>query len=298
MNTDRIDPSPYAWDGSRPFRIADAPTRVPALGPEKKAEQLLDSLRQEIDELQRRMYAHDRFALLCLFQAMDAAGKDGTIRAVFSGVNPHGLEVHAFKAPSEDELDHSFFWRTERVMPPRGRIGVFNRSYYEEILVCRVHPEIVIRGQRLPEADTEDLERLWAQRQETIRALERNHHANGTRIRKFFLHLSREEQRRRFLERIADPAKNWKFREGDVRERARWDEYMAAYEDAVNATATPDCPWHVIPADDKKTARLLVAAVIRDTLRALPMSYPAPDNATLAALAKCRAELEAQAGDA
>lgn len=287
-----FDPSPYLVDGSRPFRIREAQTRVEPLCPEKKADKHLESIRQEIDALQQIMYAHDRYAMLCIFQAMDAAGKDGTIRAVFSGVNPHGLEVYAFKTPSPEELDHTFFWRTDKAMPPRGRIGIFNRSYYEEVLITRVHPEIITRFQRLPENVTNALESVWPQRFETIRTLERNHHLNGTRIHKFYLHLSFEEQRRRFLARIDDPSKNWKFNEGDVKERELWPRYMEAYEDAINATATPESPWHVIPADDKKTARLLIATIVRNALKALPISYPQLGEEALGRLMACRQTLE------
>ncbi len=283
-----FDPSPYLVDGSQPFRITEAPTLIDPLCPEKKADKHLQTIREEIDELQQMMYAHDRYAMLCIFQAMDAAGKDGAIRAVFSGVNPHGLEIYAFKTPSPEELDHTFFWRTDKAMPPRGRIGIFNRSYYEEVLIARVHPEIVTRSQRLPEDVTNTLETLWEQRFETIRALERNHHLNGTRIHKFYLHLSPEEQRRRFISRIDDPSKNWKFNEGDVKERQLWPRYMDAYEDAINHTATPDSPWHVIPADDKKTARLLIATIVRDALKGLPIAYPKLSEAALAQLKASR----------
>jgi PPK2 family polyphosphate:nucleotide phosphotransferase len=287
-----FDPSPYLVDGSRPFRIKNAPTRIDPLCAEKKADKHLQTIREEIDELQQVMYAHDRYAMLCIFQAMDAAGKDGAIRAVFSGVNPHGLEIYAFKTPSPEELDHTFFWRTDKAMPPRGRIGIFNRSYYEEVLIARVHPEIVTRSQRLPEETASALETLWPQRFETIRALERNHHLNGTRIHKFYLHLSPEEQRRRFLARIDDPSKNWKFNEGDVKERQLWPRYMEAYEEAINATATPESPWHVIPADDKKTARLLIATIVRNALRALPIAFPQLSEDALAQLKASRALLE------
>jgi len=238
------------------------------------------------------MYAHDRYAMLCVFQAMDAAGKDGAIRAVFSRRESAWGGVYAFKVPSPEEIDHTFFWRTDRCMPARGRIGVFNRSYYEEVLVARVHPEIVTQGQRLPEEATANIEQLWAHRFETIRTLERNHHLNGTRVHKFFLHLSRDEQRNRFLSRIDDRAKNWKFNEGDIKERHLWAHYMEAYEEAINATATPDCPWHIIPADDKKTARILIASIVRNALKDLPMSYPKLNDDELARLAHFREMLK------
>jgi len=287
-----IDTAPYLSDGSRPVCLRDFPTRIDSPVPEKKPEKLLESVRKEIDDLQQTMYAHDRYAMLCIFQAMDADGKDGAIRAVFSGVNPHGIEVSAFKTPSAEELDHTFFWRTDRVMPARGRIGIFNRSYYEEVLIARVHPEIVTHGQRLPAEFTQDLDLLWNQRYETIRAMEQSHHRNGTRIHKFFLHLSRDEQRKRFLSRLDSPSKNWKFNEGDLKERKLWDRYMEAYEAAMQATSTPESPWHIIPADDKATARLLIATIVRDALKALPMSFPTLTDEQLANLGSYRKLLE------
>ncbi|MBU6299944.1 MAG: polyphosphate kinase 2 family protein [Verrucomicrobia bacterium] len=296
MPKSEFNTAPCLVDGSKPIRFRDVPTRIEPLCPDKKADKHLQSIREEIDALQQVMYAHDRYAMLCIFQAMDAAGKDGAIRAVFSGVNPHGLEVYAFKTPSPEEIDHTFFWRTDRAMPPRGRIGIFNRSYYEEVLIARVHPDIITRSQKLPEEIASNLETLWAQRFETIRALERNHHRNGTRIHKFYLHLSFEEQRRRFLDRIEDPAKNWKFNEGDVRERQLWPRYIEAYEEAINATATPESPWHVIPADDKKTARLLIATIVRNALKALPISYPVLGEDALGRLAACRQNLMREEG--
>lgn len=234
----------------------------------------IEALQEQINDLQRMMYAHDRYSLLLIFQAMDAAGKDGTIRAVLSGVNVHGLSVHAFKQPSAEELDHDFLWRTTVRLPQRGRIGVFNRSYYEEVLVVRVHPKIVRDYQKLPVERTGDLDALWQDRFESIRNFEKHLEHNGTKVLKFFLHLGRDEQRDRFIDRIDEPEKNWKFSEGDVKERGFWDHYQRAYEEAINATATRNAPWFVVPADDKKTMRLIVARIIRDEMKSLDMTYP------------------------
>jgi PPK2 family polyphosphate:nucleotide phosphotransferase len=220
------------------------------------------------------MYAQNRQGLLLVFQAMDAAGKDSTIKHVMSGVNTQGVECHAFKRPTDAELDHDFLWRTTRVLPPRGRIGIFNRSYYEEVLVCRVHPEIVTKIQRLPAETTKNLDKLFADRLKDIRNLESYCHRNGIRIVKFFLHVSKEEQKKRFLARIDTPSKNWKFEEGDVKERAHWKDYMAAYEDAISTTATEECPWYVVPADDKKNMRLIVSAAILAEMQTMKLKYP------------------------
>ena len=235
---------------------------------------LIKEFQHEINELQRMMYAHDRYSMLLIFQAMDAAGKDGTIRAIMSGVNAHGIAVHAFKQPSAEELDHDFLWRTSKRLPQRGRIGIFNRSYYEEVLVVKVHPEIVHRAQKLPSECTDDMKRFWKRRYESIADFEKHLARNGTKVLKFFLHLSRDEQRKRFLDRINEPDKNWKFSDSDVAERKYWDDYQKAYEEAINATASKHAPWCVIPADDKKNMRLIVAQIILDQLRSLDMNYP------------------------
>ena len=264
------------FDGSKPFDIARSKTRISDLYENKKDyEKQIEELRGEIDSKQRMMYAHDRYSLLSVFQAMDAAGKDGTIRAVFSGVNPHGVEIHSFKRPSQKELDHNFLWRTTVAMPARGHIGVFNRSYFEEVLVCRVHPEIVTEYQKMPGGDTRDLDTLFADRFEAIRSFERYSADNGTLIIKFFLNISRDEQRERFLSRIDELHKNWKFSKSDVEERAYWDDYQAAFEDAINETSAPHAPWFVVPADDKKNMRLIVAQAVLDALQQMEMSYPA-----------------------
>ena len=225
-------------------------------------------------ELQDRLFAQDRWAVLLMFQAMDAAGKDSTIEHVMSGVNPQGTQVFAFKAPAAEELDHDVMWRTSRSLPERGRIGIFNRSYYEEVLIVRVHPGI-LAGQKLPAGLVGDA--IWRQRFEDINAFERYLSRNGTRIVKFFLHVSKEEQRKRFLARLDDPDKNWKFALGDVKEREHWDDYMSAYEEMIKSTSTPHAPWHVIPADHKWFMRMAVADVIVDALEELKLEYPEVD---------------------
>jgi len=235
-------------------------------------EALLEANIAELRHQQNLLYAEDRYALLLIFQAMDAAGKDGVIKHVMSGVNPQGCQVYSFKHPSAEELDHDFLWRTTRVLPERGRIGIFNRSYYEEVLIVRVHPEI-LQAQRLPR-DRSDDTHLWRKRFESINGLERHLHRNGTRIIKFFLHLSKDEQRKRFLQRIDDPDKNWKFSSADLEERKYWSDYMRAYEECLSATSTAHAPWYVIPADDKENARIIVSRIIVSTLEDLELSYP------------------------
>ena len=291
----QIDTRPFRYDGSKPFVEKDCPTEIPDFYENKKDyKKLLEEYREEIDELQNMMYAHDRYGLLIIFQAMDAAGKDGTIRHVMSGVNPHGLHVSSFKKPSTKELDHDFMWRTTREFPQRGRLGIFNRSYYEEVLVVRVHPEILLKYQRVPKEHTQDLDKVWQQRYEDIRNLELYAHRNGIHVVKFFLHLSKEEQRKRFLARIDTPAKNWKFSGGDVEERQHWEEYMRAYEDAINATAKAHAPWYVVPADDKKNMRLIVSTVVLEQLQAMDMHYPKMDPERLAELGDFRKQLETE----
>ena len=293
-----IDLSPFRQTGKSPFNIAEQPTEIDKIYEDKKDyKNQLEDLQDEIDELQNMMYAHDRYGLLCVFQAMDAAGKDGTVRRVFSGVNPHGVEIHAFKKPSAEELDHDFMWRTNRRFPPRGRIGIFNRSYYEEVLVVRVHPEIVTDYQRLPAENTADLDTLWSGRFEDIRAIERYAHRNGIHVLKFFLNVSKEEQAKRFLSRLEEPDKNWKFSEADLRERGYWDDYQKVYEEAINATATPDSPWCVVPADDKRNMRLIVGHLVLDKLRSFDMGYPEVDDARRQELKGYEEKLRGQVGD-
>jgi PPK2 family polyphosphate:nucleotide phosphotransferase len=249
------------------------PTTVkPVCESKKEYQELLCEHVEKLDSLQKLHYASNRYALLLIFQGMDAGGKDGAIRHVLSGVNPQGCEVFSFKQPSANELEHDFLWRTTRCLPERGRIGIFNRSYYEEVLVVRVHPEI-LRGQRLPEA-LRDEKSIWDDRYRSIRNLEEHLHRNGTRIVKFFLHLSEGEQRKRFLERIDDPDKNWKLSLADIHERKYWKHYMEAYEACLSATSTHHAPWYVVPADDKENARLIVSQIVLDSLNELKMAYP------------------------
>ncbi len=234
----------------------------------------LGKMQEQIDELQQKMYAHDRYSMLLLFQAMDAAGKDGTIRKIMSSVNVHGVSVHAFKKPSDEELDHDFLWRTTKELPQRGRIAIFNRSYYEEVLIVKVHPEILTKYQKLPAELTKKPKDVWAQRYETIRDYEQHLVANGTRVVKCFLNISKDEQRDRFISRIDEPEKNWKFSEVDVQERKYWKDYQRAYEDAICATASKNAPWYVIPADDKKNMHLISASILLNELKQLDTCYP------------------------
>ncbi|RPJ07084.1 MAG: polyphosphate kinase 2 family protein [Deltaproteobacteria bacterium] len=251
------------------------PTRVkPIYKSRKNYHKLLESQVTALSALQRLHYASNRYAVLLILQGMDAAGKDGAIRHVMSRVNPQGCQVFSFKQPSAEELDHDFLWRTTRRLPERGRIGIFNRSYYEEVLIVRVHPEL-LRGQGLPD-ELLDEKTIWKERYRSIVDLEEHLHRNGTRVIKFFLHLSPDEQRKRFLARIDEPDKNWKFSLGDVRERRHWKHYMQAYEDCLSATSTPHAPWHVVPADDKKNARLIISEILLDGFKGLKMAYPEP----------------------
>jgi PPK2 family polyphosphate:nucleotide phosphotransferase len=254
----------------------------------EQAVEYLEAGRTQLGKLQELLYAQDRWAVLLIFQAMDAAGKDGAIKHVMSGIDPQGCQVYSFKAPSSEELDHDFLWRTSKSLPERGRIGIFNRSYYEEGLIVRVHPEI-LGGQKLPSSLV--TERIWEERFEDINAFERYLSRNGVLIRKFFLHISKEEQKERFLARLDDPAKNWKFSLADARERLHWDEYMAAYQDLIRHTSTKHAPWYVVPADKKWFARLVIAAAIIDSLEELNLSFPDIDAAKRRELQKARQEL-------
>jgi PPK2 family polyphosphate:nucleotide phosphotransferase len=249
------------------------PTRVdPVYRTNEQYQELLDKHVKALSAQQQLLYASDRYAVLLIFQAMDAAGKDGAIEHVMSGVNPQGCQVFSFKHPSANELKHDFLWRTTRDLPERGRIGIFNRSYYEEVLIARVHPEI-LRGEGLPSQRSDD-NRIWHDRYRSIVNLERHLDRNGTRIIKFFLHLSKEEQRKRFLDRIDQPEKNWKFSLADVEERKFWKDYMQAYEKCLGATSTKYAPWYVVPADDKLNTRLIVSRIVLDTIEALELTYP------------------------
>jgi PPK2 family polyphosphate:nucleotide phosphotransferase len=258
---------------AKKVRLKNWPTRVkPFFKSKKQYQKDLNKHVEELSSLQRLHYASSRYALLLIFQGMDAAGKDGAIRHVMSGVNPQGCEVFSFKQPSEEELKHDFLWRETRRLPERGRIGIFNRSYYEEVLVARVHPEI-LRHQELPEKVLDE-QTIWDKRFRSIVDLERHLHANGTRIIKFFLHLSKKEQRKRFIARIDEPDKNWKFSLADVHERKYWKHYMKAFEACLHATSTHHAPWYVVPADDKENARLIVSQIVVDALKGLKMAYP------------------------
>jgi PPK2 family polyphosphate:nucleotide phosphotransferase len=271
-------------------RLKKYPTKVkPFYQSDEDYKKLLVRHVKDLSLRQDLLYADNRYSLLLIFQAMDAAGKDGAIKHVMSGVNPQGCQVYSFKHPSAQELAHDFLWRTTRCLPERGRIGIFNRSYYEEVLILKVHPEI-LKAEALPEELLGGKD-FWDKRYQSINNLEKHLHRNGTRVIKFFLHLSKEEQRRRFLKRIDDPDRNWKFSSSDMAERAYWKEYMAAYEDCLSATSSKHAPWYVVPADDKLNARLVISQVVTDTLEDLKMSYPTLDKARLNELRGLRREL-------
>jgi PPK2 family polyphosphate:nucleotide phosphotransferase len=283
----------FRVDRPKKFRLADIdPADTCGLDIDKaEAKAIIATNIQQLAHRQEMLYAHNRWAVLAIFQAMDAAGKDSAIKHVMSGINPQGCQVFAFKAPSAEELGHDFLWRTNVRLPERGRIGIFNRSYYEEVLVVRVHRELLAR-QRLPaELCGKD---LWEHRFRSIRELERHLGRNGTRILKFHLRISKEEQRKRFLERLDEPAKRWKFSMDDISERARWDKYMDVYEDMIRQTSTPEAPWYVVPADNKWFARLVVAAALVEELEALDLDYPTVEGPLLKELDKVRQALVAE----
>jgi PPK2 family polyphosphate:nucleotide phosphotransferase len=297
MNTNELIKRARAL--SKPFRVEDGkgfklkrfdPADTGELKSEDKprAKEALANGTEALAELQDKLYAQDRWSVLLIFQAMDAAGKDGAIKHVMSGVNPQGCQVYSFKTPSAEDLDHDFLWRTTKCLPERGRIGVFNRSYYEEVLVVRVHPEI-LEKQKLPPQLTK--KGVWDRRFESIRDYERHYARNGTVIRKFFLNVSKKEQLRRFMERLDNPDRNWKFSSSDAKERESWDDYMNAYEEAIRETATPEAPWYVVPADNKWFTRVVVAAAVIDALAELNLKYPQVDKDKLKELAATRAAL-------
>jgi len=284
---------------SKPFRITDgASFRLKDIDPgdtldlgsqdKPRAKEALDMGIEALTHLQDKLYAEDSWAVLLIFQAMDAAGKDSTIKHVMSGVNPQGCEVTSFKAPSPEDLDHDYLWRCAKHLPARGHIGIFNRSYYEETLVVRVHPELLEKQKLPPELVAKD---IWKERFKDIRGFERHLTRNGVVIRKFFLHVSKKEQRRRFLERLENPEKNWKFSASDLKEREFWDDYMEAYEDMIRHTATEDAPWYVVPADNKWFTRVVVAAAVVSTLGSLDLAYPKVGPEKLKALAAARRAL-------
>jgi PPK2 family polyphosphate:nucleotide phosphotransferase len=293
-----IRPTPSRWlvptDGS--FRMEQATTAPPQPQDEDTLEERLKVLQAEIGDRQRLLFADDRFALLLVFQAMDAAGKDGTIRRVLAGINPAGVMVHSFKQPSSEEVTHDFLWRTTRRLPRRGMIGVFNRSHYEEVLVVRVHPEF-LEAQDIPDARADDPE-FWAGRMASIRDHEAHLARSGTVIRKFFLNVSKEEQRQRFLDRLDEPDKNWKFSPGDVVERGYWDSYQSAYDEALRETSRPWAPWYAIPADNKDFMRVAVAEIVLATLNSLPLRFPPVAEENRAHFGEMRDQLMAEeAGD-
>ena len=269
----KIDSKDFRVWPEKKVKLSKWPTTVkPFYKSKKQYQKLLGEHVEQLSALQHLHYASNRYALLLIFQGMDAGGKDGAIRHVMSGVNPQGCEVFSFKQPSAEELEHDFLWRTTCRLPERGRIGIFNRSYYEEVLVVRVHPEI-LRSQGLPE-ELLDEKTIWEERYRSIVDLEEHLHRNGTRIIKVFLHLSKDEQRKRFLERIDEPDKNWKFSLADIHERKYWKQYVKAYEACLGATSTQHAPWYVVPADDKENARLIVSQIVLDALNDLKMAYP------------------------
>lgn len=287
-----VDGKAFRVGAGKRVRLAKLPTRIdPFYSSKAQYREALEAGTKALADMQERLYADDRYSLLVIFQAMDSAGKDGAIRHVMSGVNPQGCQVFSFKHPSAEELDHDFLWRTQRALPERGRIGIFNRSYYEEVLIAKVRPEI-LAAQKLPE-ETMKSATLWEDRYRSIRDSESHLHRNGTRVVKIFLHLSREEQRQRLLARLNDPEKNWKFSGADLEQRKLWDDYMKAYEACIEATSTKECPWYVVPADDKLNARLIVSQIVTSTLSKLDVDYPKLDKTRLAELDRYRALLEA-----
>ena len=282
----------YRIDDGRRFRLKRYdPGDTNGLDSKERAEKWLAKGVERLCLLQERLYAQDRWAVLLIFQAMDAAGKDSVIKHVMSGINPQGCQVFSFKAPTSDDLDHDFLWRTARCLPERGRIGIFNRSYYEEVLVVRVHPEILAKAEAAAESRHPA---LWEERYQDIAAHERYLARNGILVLKFFLHVSKAEQKKRFLERLDRPEKNWKFSSADVRERERWKDYMAAYEDMIRATAAPHAPWFVVPADKKWFARLVVAGAVAEAMEKLDLRFPVLDPAQRRELAAARRELEGE----
>src|SRR5258708_14037680 len=280
----------FRVENGKSFRLKDFDlTDTQGLGSKEKGTELLEHNLAEMQELQEKLYAQDQWAVLLIFQAMDAAGKDGVIKHVLSGVNPQGCEVSSFKQPSAEELDHDFFWRTSRGLPERGRIGIFNRSYYEEVMVVRVHQEFLAKQHLPAKLITKE---IWQERFEDIRNLESYLTRNGVAIRKFFLNVSKEEQRQRFLKRLEEPGKNWKFSDADVRERECWSDYMNAYEDMIRNTAAPEAPWYVVPSDHKWFMHAAVSSAIVETLEGLKLAFPTVDRERRKALEAARVALE------
>ncbi|MGA7805704.1 polyphosphate kinase 2 family protein [Bradyrhizobium sp.] len=286
-----LDPfvSPFRVDGSEKFRLKSLKTNEKGGLDKAEAEKILDANRERLSDLQEKLYAQDRWSLLLVFQGMDAAGKDSAVKAIFEGVNPQGCDVHSFKQPNNHELNHDFLWRCATALPERGRIGIFNRSYYEECLVTRVHPHLLAQEKLPPKLITKN---IWRERFEDISSFERYLSRNGTVILKFFLNVSREEQRKRFLDRLDQPAKNWKFSMNDISERALWPRYMAVYQDIVRRTASEMAPWFVVPADHKWFARVVIGSAILSAMEGLDLHFPRADKASLDEFKKVRKALE------
>ncbi|THD73576.1 MAG: polyphosphate kinase 2 family protein [Bradyrhizobium sp.] len=287
----RLEPfvAPFRFDGSGEFHMRSHKTDEKGGLDKDKGEKIMEANRKRLSDFQEKLYAQDRWSLLLIFQGMDAAGKDSTIKSIFEGVNPQGCEVTSFKQPTSHELNHDFLWRSMIALPERGRIGIFNRSYYEECLVTRVHPELLKEEKIPPVLMTR---KIWRERFEDISAVERYLARNGTLILKFFLNVSKEEQRQRFLERLDQPAKNWKFSMGDITERARWTRYQAVYQDIVRHTSTATAPWHVVPADHKWFARVVIGSTVVSALEKLDLRFPRADAASLQEFKRVRAALE------
>jgi PPK2 family polyphosphate:nucleotide phosphotransferase len=281
--------TPFRFDGSGKFHLKSHKTNAKGGLDKEQAQQILETNKKRLSDFQEKLYAQDRWSLLLIFQGMDASGKDSAIKAIFEGVNPQGCEVSSFKQPTSHELDHDFLWRCMIALPERGRIGIFNRSYYEECLVTRVHPDLLVKEKLPPKLVTKS---IWRERFEDISAVERYLTRNGTVILKFFLNVSREEQRQRFLDRLEDPAKQWKFSMGDVSERALWPRYQAVYQDIVRHTATSFAPWYVVPADHKWFARVVIGSVIVAALERLDLHFPRADRASLREFKEVREALE------
>jgi len=290
---DQLKPfvAPFRYDGSGKFHLKSHKTNEKGGLDKDKAEKILEANRERLNDFQEKLYAQDRWSLLLIFQGMDASGKDSAIKSIFEGINPQGCDVHSFKQPTSHELDHDFMWRSTIALPERGRIGIFNRSYYEECLVTRVHPELLDKQKLPPRLVTKN---IFHERFEDITAFERYLARNGTVVLKFFLNLSKEEQRVRFLERLDVPAKNWKFSMGDITERALWPRYMAVYQDIVRHTSTPLAPWHVVPADYKWFARVVIGSAIVSALEKLDLKFPRADKASLQEFKEVRKALLAE----
>lgn len=291
--SDQLKPfiAPFRFDGSGKFHLKSHKTNEKGGLDKDKAERILEANRKRLNDFQERLYAQDRWSLLLIFQGMDAAGKDSAIKSIFEGVNPQGCEVYSFKQPTSHELDHDFMWRTMIALPERGRIGIFNRSYYEECLVTRVHPELLAKEKIPPRLITKN---IWRERFEDISAVERYLARNGTVILKFFLNVSKEEQRQRFLGRLDEPSKNWKFSMGDISERARWPRYQAVYQEIVRHTSTALAPWYVVPADHKWFARAVIGSIIVSALEKLDLKFPRADKASLQEFKQVQKALESE----